>query len=82
MIDGRNLYDPETMAAHGLTYYSVGRAPALPEGSARRENACMATSRNMNSNAPWLRAAPASLDPICATLLLGDGYSVVAADNL
>jgi len=32
VIDGRNLYDPETMAAHGFTYYSVGRAAALPEG--------------------------------------------------
>jgi UDPglucose 6-dehydrogenase len=36
VIDGRNLYDPETMAAHGLSYYSVGRAPALPEGSPAR----------------------------------------------
>ena len=33
VIDGRNLYNPETMAAHGLSYYSVGRVPALPEGS-------------------------------------------------
>jgi UDPglucose 6-dehydrogenase len=33
VIDGRNLYNPEVMAAHGLSYYSVGRAPALPEGS-------------------------------------------------
>ena len=32
VIDGRNLYNPEMMAAHGFTYYSVGRAPALPEG--------------------------------------------------
>lgn len=28
VIDGRNLYEPQTMAAHGLTYYSVGRQAA------------------------------------------------------
>ena len=32
VIDGRNLYDPEVMAAHGLTYYSVGRPACLPDG--------------------------------------------------
>jgi UDPglucose 6-dehydrogenase len=26
VIDGRNLYKPEVMAEHGLTYYSIGRA--------------------------------------------------------
>lgn len=31
VIDGRNLYDPEVMAAHGFTYYSVGRAASHPE---------------------------------------------------
>jgi len=33
VIDGRNLYDPAVMAAHGITYYSVGRAAAHPESA-------------------------------------------------
>src|SRR5271167_4800310 len=34
VIDGRNLYDPDSMAAHGFTYYSVGRPAATPESPA------------------------------------------------
>ena len=32
VIDGRNLYDPDVMSAHGFTYYSIGRAAAHPDG--------------------------------------------------
>jgi UDPglucose 6-dehydrogenase len=34
VIDGRNLYCPEEMAAHGFSYYSVGRPPAVADGLA------------------------------------------------
>src|SRR5277367_352946 len=33
VIDGRNLYDPQTMADHGFTYYSVGRPAAITEAA-------------------------------------------------
>lgn len=32
VIDGRNLYDPDVMAAQGFTYYSVGRPACHPDG--------------------------------------------------
>ena len=34
VIDGRNLYHPEVMAANGFTYYSVGRNAVSPDPTA------------------------------------------------
>jgi UDPglucose 6-dehydrogenase len=31
IVDGRNLYDPQTMVEHGFTYYSIGRQTITPE---------------------------------------------------
>ena len=31
IFDGRNLYSPRVMRAHGFEYYSVGRRPVAPE---------------------------------------------------
>jgi len=30
VVDGRNMFDPKTMAMHGFTYLSVGRPIAHP----------------------------------------------------
>ncbi|MBI3474552.1 MAG: UDP-glucose/GDP-mannose dehydrogenase family protein [Acidobacteria bacterium] len=34
ILDGRNLYDTQSMSAHGFSYYSVGRPAALTEEAA------------------------------------------------
>ncbi len=33
ILDGRNLYSPRVMRAHGFEYYSVGRRPVTPEAA-------------------------------------------------
>ena len=36
IFDGRNLYDPTRMAALGITYHGIGRAPAPDQAAVRR----------------------------------------------
>src|SRR5580658_4684774 len=50
VIDGRNLYDPEVMAAHGFTYYSVGRAVCHPDGASPAVESNDAISNNAIRN--------------------------------
>jgi UDPglucose 6-dehydrogenase len=38
VIDGRNLYRPETMIENGFTYYSIGRRERVPRRVGRRLN--------------------------------------------
>ena len=39
VVDGRNLYNPETMAANGFTYYSVGRPAVSAEAPSTEDQA-------------------------------------------
>ncbi len=39
VIDGRNMFDPQTMARHGFTYLSMGRPPVQPESRTAGKNA-------------------------------------------
>jgi UDPglucose 6-dehydrogenase len=45
VIDGRNLYAPAVMEAHGFTYYSVGRPAVMAEAQA---NGVAAPSRKLS----------------------------------
>jgi UDPglucose 6-dehydrogenase len=47
VIDGRNLYDPEAMAARGFTYYSVGRQAGIPAVPA---SAATPSARNLEKS--------------------------------
>lgn len=46
VIDGRNLYDPDAMAAEGFTYYSVGRTPVTAENHSLESTASARKFKN------------------------------------
>jgi UDPglucose 6-dehydrogenase len=46
VVDGRNLYHPEDMAAAGFTYYSVGRAPVTPVADGAPTTAARKTTKS------------------------------------
>jgi hypothetical protein len=37
IVDGRNLYRPETMTANGFVYYSMGRRDQVPRRTLPRK---------------------------------------------
>jgi len=46
VVDGRNLYDPESMVRYGFTYYSIGRAAAVPEPHAAAAGSSRKTKKS------------------------------------
>ena len=45
VIDGRNLYKPQTMREYGFTYYSMGRPAGFPAKQISRAQASSAAYR-------------------------------------
>jgi len=50
-VDGRNVYDQETMSAHGFTYLSIGRKPGNSNGHAANGTAAEPTVEAAGSTA-------------------------------
>jgi UDPglucose 6-dehydrogenase len=98
LIDGRNLYVPEEVAAQGLGYVSIGRAPASAPGeasAAKMQTAAAngkieiisrarsaALRRNRKKMRVLLTGAAGFLGSHLADRLLEEGHHVVGVDNL
>ena len=89
VLDGRNLYDPAVMVEHGFSYYSVGRPAALTEelpaqALLRRKRSApeLAAMKTHEHRRALVTGGAGFLGSHLCDGLLGEGYSVVAADNL
>ena len=84
VIDGRNLYDPEVMAAQGFTYYSVGRAASHPDGVPAAVlknglNGKQMSSAQLNQKRAVVTGGAGFLGRICAMPCWPKAGSVVVA---
>src|SRR5207253_3146253 len=64
VLDGRNLYRPEVMAQHGLTYVSVGRGTiAAPERRAAANSANQSAAKSAAAAPSATQSATHSTNP-------------------
>jgi hypothetical protein len=82
VIDGLLPYNPEIMAAHGHELPTAWVGPRLCRKALLPGNAHKATTRNMSKRRALVTGGAGFVGSHPCDQLLGDGFSVVAADNL
>jgi UDPglucose 6-dehydrogenase len=91
MLDGRNLFDPEQVAASGMDYACVGRRNTRAASVVRTMQAAVQNGTGPGP-AAWIRkarpqrilltGAAGFLGSHLADRLLGEGHHVIGVDNL